>query len=173
LALRTGLGTAAEIQIGVNKNTCEIDDKNRIKEQFISSQVFYRTTGGRVQKITTEEQFESRILEYFDPVTQEYNRDEILQQYTHKNLKQNRNLRSRQNSLLVLPGSNSKEIRYWREQPAPSQKRLRLNQPGADENRILAFYTWIKRLLAGQGHATELATGTSPLDLALESGAKT
>jgi hypothetical protein len=95
LTLRTGLGTATEIQIGVSKNTCEIDDKNRIKEQFISSQLFYRTTGGHVQKIITKEQFEPRILESFDPVTQEYNRDEILQQYTHKNLKQNRNLLSR------------------------------------------------------------------------------
>jgi hypothetical protein len=47
----------------------EIDDKNWIEEQFISSQIFHRTLGGRVQEITVEVQFEPRILESFDPVT--------------------------------------------------------------------------------------------------------
>jgi hypothetical protein len=42
-----------------------------IEEQFISSQVFHRTPGGRVQETTVGVQFESLILESFDPVTQE------------------------------------------------------------------------------------------------------
>jgi hypothetical protein len=60
--LRTGLGTTTETRIGASRNTCEIDDKNWIKEQFISSQIFHRTPRGRVQKITVREQFESQIL---------------------------------------------------------------------------------------------------------------
>jgi hypothetical protein len=43
---------AAKTRIGASKNTCEIDNKNRIKELYISSQTFHRTPGGRVQKIT-------------------------------------------------------------------------------------------------------------------------
>jgi hypothetical protein len=54
--------------------TCEIDDKNQIEEQFISSQAFHRTTGGRVQEITVGEQFEPRTLESFDLATQEPHR---------------------------------------------------------------------------------------------------
>jgi hypothetical protein len=57
-ALRTGSGTAAEIRNGTNKTTSEINDKNRLKEQFISSHVFHRTPGGRVKKIIAEERFE-------------------------------------------------------------------------------------------------------------------
>jgi hypothetical protein len=34
---------------------CKIDDENRIEEQFISSQAFHRTPGGRIQQITTGE----------------------------------------------------------------------------------------------------------------------
>jgi hypothetical protein len=71
---RTGLETSAETQIGVRQNTSEIDDKNWIKEQFIFSQAFHRTPGQRVRGITTEERFEPRILESFDPTTQESNR---------------------------------------------------------------------------------------------------
>jgi hypothetical protein len=33
---------------------CEIDDKNRIEERFISSHAFHRTTGGRVEKSPRE-----------------------------------------------------------------------------------------------------------------------
>jgi hypothetical protein len=49
----------------------EIDDKNRLKKQFISSQTFHRIPDGRVQEITVGERCEPRILESFDPVTQE------------------------------------------------------------------------------------------------------
>jgi hypothetical protein len=47
-ALRTGLRTTAEIWNGASKTTSEINDKNWIKEKFISSQVFHRTPGARV-----------------------------------------------------------------------------------------------------------------------------
>jgi hypothetical protein len=47
-----------ETQNGASKTTTEIDDKNQIEEQFISSQVFQRTPGGRVQETTAGEQFE-------------------------------------------------------------------------------------------------------------------
>jgi hypothetical protein len=70
-ALRTGLGIATKTQNNAGKTTCEINDKNWIEEQFISSQVFHRTPGGRVRKITTGEQFEPRTRESFDPATQE------------------------------------------------------------------------------------------------------
>ncbi len=69
LALGIGLGITAEIWNDAGKTTYDIDDKNRIEKQFMSSQVFHRISGGRVQKITTREQFESWIIESFDPVT--------------------------------------------------------------------------------------------------------
>jgi hypothetical protein len=50
---------------------CETDDEHQIKKQYISSQAFHQTSGRRVQKITVGERFEQRILESFDPVTQE------------------------------------------------------------------------------------------------------
>jgi hypothetical protein len=50
---------------------CKTSDKNRVEEQFISAQTFYRTPGGHVQKITMEERFEPRTIEPFDPMTQE------------------------------------------------------------------------------------------------------
>jgi hypothetical protein len=58
---------------GASKTTREIDDKNRLEKQFISSQVFHRTPDGRVRKTTAEEQFRPQIIESFDPTTQEYN----------------------------------------------------------------------------------------------------
>jgi hypothetical protein len=54
-----------------SKTTSKIGDKNRIDEQFIPSQTFHRTPGGRVQETTAGEQFEPRNLESFDPVTQD------------------------------------------------------------------------------------------------------
>jgi hypothetical protein len=56
---------------GASKTTCEIDDKNRLIKQIISSQAFHRTAGGRVQETTAEEQFRLENLESFDPVAQE------------------------------------------------------------------------------------------------------
>jgi hypothetical protein len=74
-----------ETRNGASKTTREINDKNRLKKQFISSQIFHQTPHERVQKITVKEQFELRILESFDPVTQELYRIS-LQRFTHKKL---------------------------------------------------------------------------------------
>jgi hypothetical protein len=71
---KTGLGTTAETRNGASKTMSEVGDKNRIEEQFISSQVFHRSPGGRVREITAGEQFKPRILESFDPMTQEFYR---------------------------------------------------------------------------------------------------
>jgi hypothetical protein len=60
-----------EIKVDVGKTPCKIDNKNQIEERFMSSQVFHRTTGGRVQKITAGERFKPRTLESFDLATQE------------------------------------------------------------------------------------------------------
>jgi hypothetical protein len=70
-ALGTGLGTIAETRNDASKTSSEIDDRNQTEKQFISSQAFHRTPGGRVQKITAGVQFKPRILESFDPATQE------------------------------------------------------------------------------------------------------
>jgi hypothetical protein len=51
-----------ETRNNASKTTSDIDNKNRIKEQFRSSQAFHQTPGV---------QFEPRNLESFDPVTQE------------------------------------------------------------------------------------------------------
>jgi hypothetical protein len=48
-----------------------IDNENRIEEQFISSQPFHRTTGGRIREVTAGVKFEPQNLESFNPVTQE------------------------------------------------------------------------------------------------------
>jgi hypothetical protein len=73
------LVTTAETRNGASKTTCKINDKNRLEKQFISSQSFHRTPGGRVRETTAREQFKPRILESFDPTTQESYRDELLQ----------------------------------------------------------------------------------------------
>jgi hypothetical protein len=79
------LGTTTETQNGDSKTTCEIDNKNQIEEQFISSQAFHQTLGGRIWEITVGERFEPRNLESFDPVTQE--RYQLLPATIHTNLK--------------------------------------------------------------------------------------
>jgi hypothetical protein len=56
---------------GASKTSCEINDRNQLEKRFISSQTFHQTPVARVQETTAEEQFRSRILESFDPVTQE------------------------------------------------------------------------------------------------------
>jgi hypothetical protein len=48
---------------GANKTTREIDDKNLTQKQFISSQAFHRTLGGRVRETTAGERFRPQILE--------------------------------------------------------------------------------------------------------------
>jgi hypothetical protein len=50
----------------------EIDDKNQIEEQFISSQPFHRTLDDRIQKTTVEVQLRLGNLEFFDPTAEEY-----------------------------------------------------------------------------------------------------
>jgi hypothetical protein len=50
---------------------CEINDRNQLEKQFISSQAFHQTPGGHVQEITTGERFEPRIIESFNLVIQE------------------------------------------------------------------------------------------------------
>jgi hypothetical protein len=66
-----------------SKTTSEIDDKNRIKNRFISSHVFHRTPDGCVRKITVRVRFEPRILESFRPTTHDQYRNMLLQQFTH------------------------------------------------------------------------------------------
>jgi hypothetical protein len=61
-AIGTGSGTTTETQNGTSKTTSNIDDKIWLKEQFISSQLFHRTFGGHVQKITVRERFKPQIL---------------------------------------------------------------------------------------------------------------
>jgi hypothetical protein len=69
----------------------------------MSSQAFHRILYGRVRETTLREQWRSRNLELFNPVAQEYKRDEILQQSTQKNLKKTGNLNSSRDSGLALP----------------------------------------------------------------------
>jgi hypothetical protein len=54
-AFRTGLVTATKARKGASKTTREINDKNRLKKQFISFQAFHRTPGGRVRETTAGE----------------------------------------------------------------------------------------------------------------------
>jgi hypothetical protein len=70
-AFGTGLEITAETRNDAGKTTCEIDDKNRINEQFISSQAFHRTPDGRVREITMGLQFILENLKIFYPVAQE------------------------------------------------------------------------------------------------------
>jgi hypothetical protein len=52
-------------QKGANRTTREIDDKNSTQKQFISSQAFHRTPGGRVRGTIVGEQLRpqsSRLL---------------------------------------------------------------------------------------------------------------
>jgi hypothetical protein len=60
------------------------DNKNKIKNRFISSQTFHRTSDGRVQKITTGEQLELENLESFDPVTQELCREYLQKKHSQR-----------------------------------------------------------------------------------------
>jgi hypothetical protein len=68
-ALETVLEIVADTRNGASENAREIDDKNQIKTQFVSSQIFHRTPGERVQKTTAGERFKPRTLESY-PTTQ-------------------------------------------------------------------------------------------------------
>jgi hypothetical protein len=57
-------------QKGANRTTREIDDKNSTQKQFISSQAFHRTPGGRLREPTAGERFRPRNLKTLDPTTQ-------------------------------------------------------------------------------------------------------
>jgi hypothetical protein len=57
-----------------------IDDKNQIKNQFISSQTFHQTLCVRELENTVRAQFELEELESFDLTTQEQYQDEHLQE---------------------------------------------------------------------------------------------
>jgi hypothetical protein len=65
------LETTAETLNDASKTTSKIDDENRIEKQFMSSQAFHRTPGGRVRETIVEEQFKPQIIESFDPMTEE------------------------------------------------------------------------------------------------------
>jgi hypothetical protein len=80
--LRIRLGTVAEARIDTDKNTCETDDKIRIKNQFKSLPAFNRTSCGRVCG-TVREQFKLVNLESFDPATQKHTKD-ICRRESHK-----------------------------------------------------------------------------------------
>jgi hypothetical protein len=60
-----------ETQNGCSKITSKTDDKNQIKNRFITPQIFHQTHGGRVQEITAGEQLKLENFELFDPVAQE------------------------------------------------------------------------------------------------------
>jgi hypothetical protein len=89
-AFETRLGTAAETRIDAGKTMSEIDNKNQIEEQFISSAAFLRTSGGHVREITAEVQFRLRIIESFDPATQERYRSPCKQSPNKSSTAQNR-----------------------------------------------------------------------------------
>jgi hypothetical protein len=79
-----------ETQDGTGKDPSEANDENQIEKQFISSHAFHRTPGGRIWEITVGEWFEPRIIESFDPVTQEL----YLESPTSIQTQHKRNLRS-------------------------------------------------------------------------------
>jgi hypothetical protein len=88
---------------GASKTLCKINDRNQLRKQFISSQTFHRTLGGRVRKITAKDQFKPRNLESFNPVTQESYRHRFLQQstsHTSKNPLRKSDIRQQQRKIL-------------------------------------------------------------------------
>jgi hypothetical protein len=71
IALGTGLETIVKTRIDANKNTCETDNKNRTKTQFMSSQAFLRTPCRRELENAVKDQFVLGTLESFEPTTQD------------------------------------------------------------------------------------------------------
>jgi hypothetical protein len=80
------LETAAETRNGASKTTSKIDDENQIEKQFLSSQIFHRTPGGCVRRITVEKRFELDNLESFDLVTQELYRESLARNFTQSRM---------------------------------------------------------------------------------------
>jgi hypothetical protein len=80
------------------RNTCETVNKNRIKNQFMSSQTFDRTTCGRVWETNVWEQLKLGNLEFFDPISQKQERNEFLQQSTQEPDRKNQDLNWHKNS---------------------------------------------------------------------------
>jgi hypothetical protein len=107
-ALEIELGTASETQISGGKKTCKINDKNQLKSLFMSSQTFHRTPGGRIQEITAGEQFEPRILECFDLVTQELYRHLPATIHTQEAKGINGKIRAFTTNCFCLGGSNQR-----------------------------------------------------------------
>jgi hypothetical protein len=156
MALETGLGTTAKTQNGASKTMSEIDEKNRIEKQLMSSQAFHRTAGGRVREIIMEERFETRKLESFDPVTHELYRPipTIIHKQYYKVLVQNvwQHLKSRKASGTKNTGpawavqshragtltGPSRAIRYQRKRLKPSASNRRTTQRGRYPHTTLA-----------------------------------
>jgi hypothetical protein len=103
-AFGTVLETTAETQNGASETTCKIDDKNRLEKQFISSHAFHRTPDKRVQETTMEERFRPRILETFNPMSQEHT-GFSLQQSTL-----NQRLDSSSNSSTILQNNVREQV---------------------------------------------------------------
>jgi hypothetical protein len=59
---------------------CEIGNKNRFEKQYMPSEAFHQTYGGRVREITAGVRFGLRNLESFDPVTQDMTGFKYLQE---------------------------------------------------------------------------------------------
>jgi hypothetical protein len=104
-----------KIRNGASKTTSEIDDKNRIEEQFIFSQVFHRTPGGRIQETTAGERFEPQNLESFGPVTQEVYRllSTMIPTRTYNKSHLNQIIFEETNSTVNKPAKCSL-IHWWR-----------------------------------------------------------
>jgi hypothetical protein len=71
-AFGTGLGTVTKTRRDANNTTQEIVNKDLTQKQFISSQAFHRTLGGRVRETTTEEQFRPQLFETLDTAAQNH-----------------------------------------------------------------------------------------------------
>jgi hypothetical protein len=61
----------------------EIDNKDTTQKQFISTQAFHRTPGGRVRETTAGERFRPRNLKTFDPGGQCHARDSTCKHQNH------------------------------------------------------------------------------------------
>jgi hypothetical protein len=81
IALETGLGIATETQNNTDKNPCETDDKNRIKNQLKTSQIFHRPS--YAWGTTAKKRFRLEKLDHFLSGGSKIQR-QLLQQSTPK-----------------------------------------------------------------------------------------